>query len=258
MLLLPFIFSLIFNPLSLLNKLIAPAYLLSWPLMIKVFGREVFVRNAILAITYMFVRTTCKHTSLNILGFDIVSLPLSIASVILFWGTDIGSSLLNSTSDFIDSYIWLAEPSFLVLIEFIIVIKLIIRINKINKWLSVKANQFDDYSSSSDPLAEQQLTPSAVYYRGLIILLTIVSYSLSWTLIQKSESLMQQYDSIPLYENTILAFYSLQAIAIAVTLASESGIVSQPAMKCLLASLSIYAAAYTYNEYMINKSVTTR
>lgn len=179
---------------------------------------------------------------LKLIGFDLLSLPVGLALIIMATGTESGTLILSIVTPVFSTLLSVVEPLFLFL-EIYLVLDMI---KSFSKWISHHANIHDTESQDLDQW-EPPLTRTSITVRALVIILTILSYLGVYLVIQESKNLLNLGESVPIqFNQAIAALVTLQLIALSATIYREEGILSQSALVCLASSLPIFIAAWSY------------
>lgn len=248
-----FLLPLLFNPFGLIVNWLPAIYLAAWPIIIQTMGRETLVTHALVLILFILTCDISRQTMLNLIGFDLISLPLGIA-LVLALATARGVQFLSLIKPIFGGLLTMAEPTFL-LIEVYLVLDML---RNFNRWLSEKSNVRDeeahDLSSWEPPLAR-----TSIVTRFVVILITVFSYIGVHMIVQESKSLLGTSDDIPVnFNHAIAALVTLQLIAFSATIYKEEGILSESALVALFASIPIFIASWSYYHLKDTTSSSSR
>lgn len=247
-----FLLSLIFNPLGLVLRWLPALYLAAWPIIIQTLGRDALILQAILLVLFILTCDITRELSLKLVGFDLISLPAGIfliASLLSDKGSDILAVIIPVCSTFLVAI----EPVFLI-VESLIIMEML---KAFNKWIAKLSNIRDETShdlSTWDP----PLSRGSVAMRFVVILITIVSYIVSYMLIQESKILLGADDqAVPLqFKHAIALMVTLQLVALTATMYNEEGILSESAMVATTATAPIFIASWSF--YHLKNGAYTR
>lgn len=236
-----FLLSILFNPFGVAVSWLPALYLAIWPIIIQTLGRETLITNAIVLILFILTCDTSRQFMLNLIGFDLISLPLGIA-LLLALTTENGAFFLSVIRPLFGGLLTMVEPIFLVFEAYLF----IDMISSFNKWIAEKSHIRDEDSSLAS--WEPPLSTISILVRIFVILMTILSYLAVYTIVQESKALLTLVGGeIPVnFNHTIAALVTLQLIAVSATIYKEEGILSESAMIALLASIPIFIASWSF------------
>lgn len=168
--------------------------------------------------------------------------------------TDRGYFILTLLKPVFSGLITLAEPLFLGL-EVYLMVEFI---RRINRWIPASANARDENSQDLSTW-EPPLSSQAIITRLFVLVITIASYFGVYMIIQEAKMLLGPSHDIPVnFNHAISALVTLQLIAFAATIYKEEGILSESALICLLASVPILVAAWSYNHLKESTNAKSR